>query len=105
MSELAFTNITIWLDVDYHHFNIYLNYWRCDSLQKKKLKSLQKNLFDKQELLLEHITKLSYRVPNPKTYLSLCTDSITYAKRNTAKTTTQSTLKYITDTRIPLISE
>ena len=63
-----------------------------------------KNLFAKQELLLEHTTKLSYRVPNPKTCLSLCTNSITNTKRNTAKTTIQSTLEYITDTGIPLIS-
>ena len=32
-------------------------------------------------------TKLNYRVPNPKTYLSVCTNSIINTKRNTAKTT------------------
>ena len=31
--------------------------------------------------------KLSYRVPNPKTYLSVCTNSVTDTKRNTTKTT------------------
>ena len=64
---------------------------------KNILLSKVKYLFDKQELLLEHITKLSYRVPNLKTYISLCTNSITDTKRNTAKTTIQSTLEYKTD--------
>ena len=32
-------------------------------------------------------TKLNYKVPNPKTYLSVCTNSITDTKRNTTKTT------------------
>ena len=44
------------------------------STQKKK-----KNQIDS--------TKLNYRVPNPKTYLSVCTNSIINTKRNTAKTT------------------
>ena len=61
-----------------------------------------KYLFDKQELLLEHTTKLRYWVPNPKTYLSLFTNSITDTKRNTVKTTIQSTNK--TDIGIPPIS-
>ena len=46
---------------------------------------------------MEHTTKLSYKVPNTKTYLSLCTNSITDTKRNTAKTTIQSTLEYKTE--------
>ena len=44
------------------------------STQKKK-----KNQID--------YTKLSYRVLNPKTYLSVCINSVTDTKRNTTKTT------------------
>ena len=102
MSELAFTYHHHLINIDYHHFNIYLNYWRCDSLQKKyshfkKIYLISRNFY------WEHTTKFSYRVPNPKTYLSLCTNSITDTKRNTTKTTIQSTLEYITDIGIPLI--
>ena len=38
------------IQIDYHHFNIYLKYWRCNSLQKI--------------LLSKHTTKLNYKVPN-----------------------------------------
>ena len=38
------------IQIDYHHFNIHLKYWRCNSLQKI--------------LLSKHTTKLSYKVPN-----------------------------------------
>ena len=42
MSELAFTYHHHLINIDYHHFNIYLNYWRCDSLQKKNYSHFKK---------------------------------------------------------------
>ena len=54
--------------IDNHHFNIYLKYWRCDSLQKILLSKV-KYLFDKQELykcskpkdLYKCVHKLNYK--------------------------------------------
>ena len=71
------------IQIDYHHFNSYLKYWRCNSLQKI--------------LSSKYTTKLSYRVPNPKTYLIVCTNKIIDTKRNATKTTIQSTLEYKTE--------
>ena len=74
MKHIALNTYIVCTDI--HTNRTQLNKWKPIAQFPHKKK---KNQIDS--------TKLNYRVPNPKTYLSVCTNSIINTKRNTAKTT------------------
>ena len=75
MKHIALNTYIVCTDI--HTNRTQLNKWKPIAQFPPKKK--KKNQIDS--------TKLNYRVPNPKTYLSVCTNSIINTKRNTAKPT------------------